>query len=560
MAPLDYPSHFFFTGAEHLIDFQYSVSWVIFSLVLAMVGGFAATAIANISSQLPKATTRWAVQFTGALAFGAAVWGMHFVGMLAISMPMEVNYDSILTLLSALPAVASAWIAIHWLAGEQSKLARKLITAGFIAVGIGAMHYTGMLAIELHATLRFEPGLFVLSLLAAYLLSLVSIFLIRTLRKRSEIKAWWVDAAGGVGFGLAIAAMHYIAMLSLRVIGTADLPMPVPPEDRVHLVSLVALGLLAALGISYAGSLATHLRTSIHELNLRRAQLNQIIQQSMNSVLTIDENGLIETVNTQAEHLFREPSECMRGRSIRDFIPDWHPDIKELELTGIHDRECFGRRGDGASLHLLLRKAMFQVEGKNVFIVFLVDVSEYKETEKELYHQANHDALTGTFNRRHMESAVIAEYKRSRRYGHALSMMMLDIDHFKMVNDNFGHDAGDIVLRDVAARLQRELRATDILCRSGGEEFVLILPETESNEALIIAEKLRQTIASEPFAITHNKALPITLSIGLYTISGQEPVGYQQLIQRADRAMYDAKSNGRNRVERYRPKAVRPTG
>jgi len=540
-----------YQGSGNLIELDYSPVWVLFSVLLAISGTFVATAIAGISGQLHHPITRWTVQFTGALAFGASVWGMHFVGMLAVSMPVQVTYDPITTLISVLPATLAAWVAIHWLALEQTSWSKQLVTAGFIAVGIGTMHYTGMYAMRMDAELQFEPQLFILSLLIAYLLSLISIQLVHTLRNGANNYKHLGNLAGGVGFGLSIAAMHYVAMLSTRVVGVAALDIAIPPTDRGHLISLITLGLLAALGISYAGSLATRLRINNRELTLRREQLKQIIQHSMNSVFTIGEDGQIETVNAQSEHLFREPNTSMCTKNIREYIPDWHPDIEELELTGVHDRECIGRRSDGQELQLLLRKSMLNIEGKKLFIIFLMDISEYKETEKELYHQATHDALTGAFNRRHMESVIISEYQRCRRHHNGLSVMMFDIDHFKRVNDTYGHDIGDQVLSEVANRLQQLIRASDTLCRTGGEEFLLILPETNNPAALVLAERLRARIANEPFHLDSGHKLNVTISIGVYTTLGESSEGYQEVIQRADRAMYAAKTNGRDRVENY---------
>ena len=555
----DYLLAFFYNGSEAVIGLSYAPGWVLFSILLAITGTSVATAIATISGQLTHRVTRQMVQLTGAIAFGAAVWGMHFVGMLAVSMPMEVTYDPLITLGSAIPAIAAAWIAINWLAQTQTGLSRKLITAAFIAIGIGTMHYTGMFAMRMQGQLQFEPVFFMLSLVVAFLLSLSSILLIHSLRTGKYNGERLADLAGGVGFGLAIAGMHYTAMLSARVIGTAEFASAVPPYDRNHLISLIALGLFAALGISYAGSLATRLRVSNRELRLQREQLNQIIQQSMNSVLTLREDGTIETVNAQTEHLFREAKERMLGKNIRLFIPDWNPNIKELELIGVHDRECIGRRSDEVSVNLILRKSMIRVDDQNRFILFIVDISEFKQTERELYHQATHDALTGAFNRRHMESTVVAEYGRCRRHQHALTLMMLDIDHFKSINDNYGHDVGDKVLREFAERLQQEIRKTDILCRVGGEEFLLILPETENSDALQLAEKLRRSIAEASFNTDKDSGLSITVSVGVYTSLGKEAEGFQEVIQRADRALYQAKASGRNRVVNYELMRVLPT-
>jgi two-component system, cell cycle response regulator len=158
------------------------------------------------------------------------------------------------------------------------------------------------------------------------------------------------------------------------------------------------------------------------------------------------------------------------------------------------------------------------------------------------------DALTGLHNRRYMEShlATLAEQAATR--GKPLALMILDIDYFKSINDNYGHDAGDDVLREFAVRVRKSIRGIDLACRYGGEEFVIVMPETDLHVAGMVAERLRRSIAGEPFAIHKGtKRIEVTISIGLTTLEQKgEAVG--DVLKRADTAMYRAKHDGRNRV------------
>jgi len=158
------------------------------------------------------------------------------------------------------------------------------------------------------------------------------------------------------------------------------------------------------------------------------------------------------------------------------------------------------------------------------------------------------DALTGLHNRRYMEShlATLAEQASAR--GKPLALMMLDIDYFKSINDNYGHDAGDDVLREFAVRIRKSIRGIDLACRYGGEEFVIVMPETDMHVAGVVAERLRRAIASEPFAIHKGaKRIEVTISIGLSTLEKKgEPIS--DVLKRADNALYRAKHDGRNRV------------
>jgi two-component system cell cycle response regulator len=158
------------------------------------------------------------------------------------------------------------------------------------------------------------------------------------------------------------------------------------------------------------------------------------------------------------------------------------------------------------------------------------------------------DALTGLFNRRYMENHLGTLVEQASARGKPLALLALDIDHFKSINDTHGHDAGDDVLRDFALRIKRSIRGIDLACRCGGEEFIIVMPETDMAVAASVAERLRRRIATEPFAISEGtRTIPVTLSIGIATLRERDdtPAG---LLKRADQALYRAKRDGRNRV------------
>jgi diguanylate cyclase (GGDEF)-like protein len=169
------------------------------------------------------------------------------------------------------------------------------------------------------------------------------------------------------------------------------------------------------------------------------------------------------------------------------------------------------------------------------------------------------DALTGIANRRHFEWRLSEEIERARRYKYPLSALMLDLDHFKQVNDNYGHQIGDIVLQQVAQRLRRILRRTDFLARYGGEEFIVLAPQTPADRALILAERLRQVIAESPIPVADNLQIHITISIGV-AVFPNHAQNESELIGAADAALYKAKQMGRNRVCMFEPELVKGGG
>jgi two-component system cell cycle response regulator len=157
------------------------------------------------------------------------------------------------------------------------------------------------------------------------------------------------------------------------------------------------------------------------------------------------------------------------------------------------------------------------------------------------------DPLTGLHNRRYMESHLGTLVTQATESGQTLSILVADIDYFKKVNDTYGHDAGDNVLREFATRLRRNTRGIDLACRLGGEEFVIIMPDTELPRALQVAERLRACIASEPFQVNAEIALEVTASVGVSTLERREDTP-ETLFKRADTALYSAKRRGRNQV------------
>jgi two-component system, cell cycle response regulator len=158
------------------------------------------------------------------------------------------------------------------------------------------------------------------------------------------------------------------------------------------------------------------------------------------------------------------------------------------------------------------------------------------------------DALTGLHNRRYMETHLATLVEQAQARGKALTVLVLDIDFFKSVNDTHGHDAGDDVLREFAVRLKKSIRGIDLACRLGGEEFVVVMPDTDMAVATMVAERLRRRIAADAFPIARGeRKVEVTISIGLAALSGADDSA-ANVLKRADQALYRAKRDGRNRV------------
>lgn len=199
---------------------------------------------------------------------------------------------------------------------------------------------------------------------------------------------------------------------------------------------------------------------------------------------------------------------------------------------------------------LPLQATNSQIEHVCLIIYDVTDVAvnkhQLQSANNQLKHLSRTDRLTGLNNRGHWEEELKREYSRHRRYGSTAALVIFDIDHFKKVNDTFGHPAGDKVIQVVADVVRQEIRDTDIAGRYGGEEFVILLPDVDSAGARLFAERLRQTV--EDLKVSYEgQAIPFTISLGVADLA-QSSNDHKQLIEWADHALYNSKRNGRNQV------------
>jgi len=180
--------------------------------------------------------------------------------------------------------------------------------------------------------------------------------------------------------------------------------------------------------------------------------------------------------------------------------------------------------------------------------IFLIvqDVTELAVYEKKLVEMNMKDGLTGIYNRRYLDKRLEDEYKRARRYSRDFSLIVCDIDFFKKVNDTYGHQCGDLILKNVSAKIASALRKTDCLGRYGGEEFCCILPETGLEQALLVAERIREMIQSME-SLYEEQTVKVTISLGVARLD-EVMTSEKELFSRADEALYEAKRTGRNRV------------
>jgi diguanylate cyclase (GGDEF)-like protein/PAS domain S-box-containing protein len=257
-------------------------------------------------------------------------------------------------------------------------------------------------------------------------------------------------------------------------------------------------------------------------------------------------------------------SEQIHARSFRDLSDPHDVDVDAFQRQELLDGRVATYQVEkryqhawGHSVWVLLSVSLVRDDKDQPLhlIAQVQDISERKELEKRLEHLVDHDFLTALFNGRHFEEALALETKSAARYGGGGAVLLLDLDHFKEVNDQFGHKAGDDLLKTVAAALRGRIRETDILARLGGDEFGIILPQVDTEQAEVVAENIVMALRRQT-AMLAQRQIPVTASVGVALFDGLTAT---EILAGADLAMYQAKEAGRNRFALYRqPAGGRP--
>jgi len=282
-------------------------------------------------------------------------------------------------------------------------------------------------------------------------------------------------------------------------------------------------------------------------------KFRNIAQTAVDAIILADSNGGIIFWNTSAQRIFGYTEEEIRGKPLTILMPEQfraghQKGMERVKSTG--ESKYFGRitemQGlgkDGNVFPIELSVSMWKA-GEGIFYSGIIrDITRRKELENELEKTATTDRLTQAYNRTKFHEVIKIEFERAKRYDHTLSIIMFDIDHFKKINDTYGHAAGDYVLQTLTQIVMENLREIDCLVRWGGEEFVVITPETDVASAEVLAERIRRAIEGYRFELT--STVTISLGVTQYRKNDSE----DSFIKRADDAMYAAKGKGRNRVE-----------
>jgi diguanylate cyclase (GGDEF)-like protein/PAS domain S-box-containing protein len=272
----------------------------------------------------------------------------------------------------------------------------------------------------------------------------------------------------------------------------------------------------------------------------------------------LDPEGRISFWNPSAEHIFGYTRDEALGQDLHLLLaPERYHDAHHkafIEFQQAGRGNAIGktlglhaRCKDGSEIAVALSLSAVHIRDQWQAVGILRDETERQAQERELRRLATTDHLTGLANRRHFLGQVDFELERFKRYARPAALLMMDLDHFKQVNDTYGHATGDRALQHFATVAQAVLRRTDLLSRLGGEEFAALLPDADPEGAGHLAERLRGALADAPIPLeTGNIALTVSIGVALFSPADLET---SAILGRADRALYRAKDRGRNRVE-----------
>jgi len=515
------------------------------SVLIAIFASYAALDVAGRIAAAHRRRERLLWLLAGALAMGGGIWAMHFVGMLALTLPCGVRYDPLITLLSMAPGMLASAVALEVISRERASWPRLAGGSLLLGVGIGVMHYSGMAAMHIDGLIRYDPRIFTASLVVAVLLAWLALS-IRFGVGRSRGS----HLLAATVMGAAISGMHYTAMAAAYFIRDGS-PASIVAFDPTFLASSVVVGTGLLIALMLTATVANrHFETAL-ALAASEGKLRSVIETTQEGFWLIDRHNLTQQVNPALCAVLGRTREQIVGHDPFVFVDDNNAEIFRLALSLCargqpNTFEVELLRPDGKLVPCSFSAAtLLDGAGSSVGAFALVtDISHVKRSEAELQRMAHYDALTGLANRSLLGIQLSHAIDRAERDKQPLAVLLLDLDGFKNVNDSLGHPAGDRLLQIVADRLTQTLRNADTVARLGGDEFAVVVEALDATEvASNIACKIIDAVAM-PYNLRGQEAR-VTTSIGiaLFPADGSDAI---EVMRAADTALYAAKREGRN--------------
>lgn len=538
---------------DHQIHGTYNGFLVILSYLIAVMASYSALDLAG-RINTSKGSQRFLWLVCGAMSMGLGIWSMHFVGMLALTLPIQVSYDIGLVILSVAFAFVASSIALTTV--TRAKLgAKELLISGIImAGGISGMHYIGMAAMIIDITYDF--WVVVLSVVIAGTASATALWLLFYFRKAQSRFANWYKLGSSLIMGAAIAGMHYTGMIAAHFHPREKMIDEFGTQiETDSLAYIIVIATFLLLGLTLFGVF----------INKRLSQKDSVIQENegwylslyknnTDGIISVDMTGRIismnpavskiagflteDYINQHVSKIGLSIAKEEREKTKEYYYQSFDEELVNYETTMIHP--------SGKRVELSVINVPVEIEGKVVGNHIIArDITAEKQAKEKIKHLAYHDELTGLPNRR-MFNKILAKATEQRTENPSpFSVMVLDIDRFKMINDSLGHTYGDMFLQAVSDRIVKSAAGMEAtMARLGGDEFTIIVhTDPNGTKAAELAERIIEAL-KQPFHLKENDFY-ISASIGtaLFPNDGTDAV---DLLKKADTAMYEVKKQGKN--------------
>ena len=548
-----------------ILDKSYNPYLVALSIIIAIISSFTSFgSLERINASSDRLQQTLWLMF-GAVSMGIGIWAMHFIGSLALILPIVVSYDLSITILSVIPAIMASTV-VFWLMNQaQFNLKHLLFCGVLLGAGISTMHYTGMAAMELNASMVYLKSIFILSVVVAIILATIALKI--KFAAMSQDKCQFINkkqCLGALVMGVAVSGMHYTAMQAVIFIPVEETNPFSKVIDASVLSGIIALVVLLLLIVALLVPHIFRFREMVNTLQKNEEDLKiaAIAFQTHEAILVTDADKKIIRINKAFTRIMGYSESDILGKTPKAFGSEkqdeffyknfWNTVINEGKWSG----EIWNRRKNGEIFPEWQTVSAVKDEQDKIthYVSFFSDITDYKLAEKEIEKLAFYDPLTELPNRRLLHERLEHELNIARRYQRAGILLFLDLDHFKHINDSLGHSIGDQLLIKTAQRLQSLLRESDTAVRLGGDEFVILVSAQDGihadllEQSNIIAEKVIKAL-NNPYLIGEHE-LFVSASIGITLYTGIDETA-ETLLKRADTAMYQAKDAGRNTFRFY---------
>jgi diguanylate cyclase (GGDEF)-like protein len=547
------------TAVGDALSQSYSFVIVALSYLIAALASYAGLAMSACIADAESARVRWVWLAAGSVAMGIGVWAMHFTGMLALTLPVPVSYDVPITVLSVVPAILASALALHVMSGRGNRHRRYLIGGTLVGAGIGAMHYIGMAAMRVEYCVHpYNPVLFALSIIVAVALGIAALYSRDLVRYRvpyfNGTRTQILVSAGLMG--LAIAGMHYTAMAAVAFVpGPVNGPISATMNAFWLGIGVTAVAVAIVLLAIVATIVGRAFQATTRRARVDRARIIEAIESITEGFMLFDDDGRLSMCNRVLHEMYPALDKLLaNGTQYKDLIVAWadlHRELPAGVSAAAYVAESLRNFKEGG--HIGKPREDRLADGRWIYVqehsikhgglaAVFTDVTPIKKLQAVYEKLASQDTLTGLMSRHLFEDRLDHAIALARRLGQTLALLYIDLDKFKPINDSFGHDAGDAVLKEVALRLRKAARDSDTVARLGGDEFAVLM---ESDDDRAGAGALASRIIS---ALSHpifvgSRECHVGASIGV-AVSPSQTVGKEALMKAADEAMYEAKKAG----------------